>query len=181
MSQDEDEHRSRRMLLNYLREHPGVGRQELSRVLQIQESTLRYHLARMEKGGAIKVVKENGHPRFFCRYLDVPSDMLEKGRLSLDQVRLFRFIRENPGSTRMVIMRNLPKGNGTISEDLRVLVRKRLVSRSGKGKEALYFPVMPDEMRTQVLKSMIEKLVTGEIDEPTFLRLKEELDRRFNQ
>lgn len=175
----EPDHRSRRMILNYLREHPGSTRSELSRVLMIAESTLRYHLQRMEKAGNVRTIKDNGHSKYFCSYVEIDDDVLDRSGLTQSQRRLVRLVHSRPGITRAEVLRTAPKGNSSILSDLKHLSRMRIIRRTGQGLSSSYSPVRPDELKREILKAMVSKLISHEIDESTFLRLKEELDRRF--
>lgn len=172
-------HRYRRMILNYIKEHPGASRRLMSSILQIQESTLRYHLLRLERGGYIDIVRNDGHLRYYRRA--VAGDAFgDHPDLTRDQCRIVKVISDNPYITLSGIVSLVPLGNESVRDDLQRLLRRRIISRMEDGQEPSYYIQSSDQIKLRSLEALIAQLASHEIDEPTFLRLKEELDQRYH-
>jgi hypothetical protein len=123
-------------------------------------------------------MKDRGHPRYFKKVMNGESYDDSEG-LTLDQRRLLKVIKDHPYITRGEISGMMPSGNESLKNDLQILIRKRIVARNGDGPQATYLFITAEELKARVIGVLIKRLIAREIDESTFLRLREELEKRF--
>ncbi len=103
MSRDDtSDHRTRRLIQNYITAHPGVSFSKIQQVFELPESTQRYHLTVLEKSDVIRS-KLNGNKR--CYYPQGPRmatevfPNLEPSTLTDLQGRILTIVKANNGIT----------------------------------------------------------------------------------
>ncbi len=171
------EHRTRRMLYNYILEHPGVTRSVLRRIFDLDESTMRYHLRSLIRTDKAYTKKESGRLRYYSK------DLLgEKTRvcssdpdITSEQRRVLDLIKNYPGITKkeLVNLSNLDRKK--VKAAIRKLKTLKLVwlveTKNGPG----YEYITKEKLYQEMLYVLVKKLASGEIGEETFLRLKDEI------
>ena len=63
-------HRSRRLLLNYIKSHPGVSFGEVRDVFEMNDSTLRYHLRYLERSRKVTSERVGRERHYYCEGVD---------------------------------------------------------------------------------------------------------------
>lgn len=169
------EHQTRDALLTYIMDRPGVSFSRLMSSMKLNEGTLRYHLNYLEKKDLIRSKKEGRRRLYFYTIHDSrPGGRNEDiGRY---HKRVLTVIRRSPGIQTKEIMRSLDLSRKEVNSIIRTLEREYLIwsveNESGLGYEVVTREKLLKEMQYELL----EKFLKGEMDQTTFLRLKEWLD-----
>ena len=172
------EHRSRRMIYNYISAHPGVSFGSIKRIMELNSSTLRYHLEYLERAGSVMMEKEggkrcyrpnNGSSASFVS--DVDTQSLPKA-----QGELLEIINRNPGITKKQLVKRTRMEKKKVSYNLRRLKERRFIwyVRNTSGYEA----VTREKIKKEMLLILMDRYLKGEIDKDAFQRFKQELERR---
>jgi predicted transcriptional regulator len=174
---------TRKLIYNHIKSHPGVSFNILKSVLKINESTLRYHLNYLERSDKISLGSENGRRYYFPypgKTYVIPKaeepNSLSPYKLSSTQEKIILAIQRNPKINQKDLV-NITKINRiTLSKNLKQLMDMCLVRKIPNGNSVNYEFLENKQLRYEILKRLIRKLLNNEIDEETFLRLKRELD-----
>lgn len=99
-------------------------------------------------------------------------------KLNLDQRRILNIIKENPGTN----MNDLLNMSNVNKKGLRYIVNKlkdeRLIWEVENGRGIGYEFITRDRLIQEIKFDLIEELLRGEIDEETFLKLVERLEKK---
>jgi len=180
MGSDPFEHKTRRMIYNQIEAHPGVAYHTIKRVLDLTDSTLRYHLRYLERESEIKCALDGRKKCFYPKHNIIFNfqvrDKPETHKLNHYQKRIIDTIKRNPGITQreLVLTTNLKRFK--IIYKLKKLLDFGVVHRLISGRNSCYYFISDIELRKNVFKQLILKLVNNEIDEETFLILKKKLE-----
>ncbi len=130
---------NRRLVFNYISDNPGNHLRKISRDLNINLSTLRYHLDYLEKKELISCNKENNLKIYFAHGKLNPR---EKTLTPLLQQKRFRDIIlvaiESPGSTSSQIADKLSMNPSTASKYINILERREVLFHEKIGREKRY-------------------------------------------
>lgn len=158
---------------------PGISLQELLRILPFKEGTLRYHLHVLEKE---KRVHSRMHRGRRCYYpgstvlhstRESEEDLIE--HLSPVQERILKVVEEMPDLTQKELVRNIRTNRFIVSYNIGKLKELGLVRVRREGRVVRYRRSIPDDIRKDVLRVLASELMRGEIDERTYLRLRNRL------
>jgi predicted transcriptional regulator len=177
------ENETRKLIYNHIISHPGISFNILKSALKLNDSTLRYHLNYLERTKKISLGSENGRRNYFPysgKTYIIPNggepDSLASYRLSSTQERIIAAIHRNPKINQKELVRLTKINRMTLSNNLKKLMDMCLVRKIPNGNTVNYEYLENRQLRYEILKRLIRKLVNNEIDEETFLRLKRELD-----
>lgn len=162
------EKNKRELILNYISENPGATFRHLEEFFGYSRSTLRYHLDHLERRNRIRRTREGGNVRFHR----VGSPAEGYGDLKGTQKRLFRIILGEPGIGLDRIIELSPASKERTRRALRSLMVKDLVVEYG---DRSYRVIDRDEIRKRIYIRLVKDLVSGRIDEATFLELTSDL------
>ncbi|MCK5561094.1 MAG: hypothetical protein KAJ51_10890 [Thermoplasmata archaeon] len=176
------EHETRRLIYNHIIDHPGVSFNVLKSVLKLNQSTLRYHLNYLEKSKKISFGSENGR-RYYYQYSDSTyvirkaedSNTLTSYELTGAQDKILSTIKMNPKINQKELVKLTRINRITLSNNLKKLMDLCLVRKIPNGNKVSYEYLENRQLRYEILKRLIKKLLNNEIDEETFLKLKKEL------
>jgi DNA-binding MarR family transcriptional regulator len=130
---------NRRFIFGYIKGNPGAHLREISRDLNINLSTLRYHLDYLEDKGLIKSQKENNLKLYFAS-----GELEPKERMLAPLLRQKRFrdiiliILASPESTSSQIADRLLMHPSTASKYINILEDRGMLSHKKVGREKRY-------------------------------------------
>jgi predicted transcriptional regulator len=142
---------NRKTIYTYIRDNPGQHLREISRSLNIQLGTLRYHLLYLEKKGVILGEKEKNLKVYF-----VAGELSsrDKNLAPLLQQKRFRdiilVVIINPRLTHLEISTKLSINPSTLSKYLNILEARGILHHDKIGTEKRYY-VLDEKMVTELL------------------------------
>jgi len=171
-SKDVFEHKTRKLIYDYVQTHPGTNISVLKSFFNLNKSTLKYHLVYLEKNKKIRSEISNGKTCFFC--LDGANR--PNNDLTKTQSRIIAVVKEKPNITQKEIIRKTKKNQKTVSYNLNKLIEMDLIIKEeSKGKN--HYKEKPKKnVRDQVMKRMIQMLLDNEISPEKFKSMKKRLD-----
>ncbi|UCH90081.1 MAG: winged helix-turn-helix transcriptional regulator [Thermoplasmata archaeon] len=187
MGNDETEsvldNETRRLIYNHIMANPGVSFNVLKNVFNMNDSTLRYHLNYLEKNDKISFGlekrKRNYYPHANKAYAvqnqgnSNSPDVLD---LTPRQERIVETIKDFPGITQKELINKTGISRNTINKNLNKLMEHCIVRKYPNGNSVSYEYIENEQLRYEILRQLLIKLINKEIDEKTFLELKRKLD-----
>ena len=167
--------------MNHIHAYPGVSFVVIRDIFTIPDGTLRYHLTYLERKKEIytKLVDQE---RCFFPNIGVVLDKKKSGpvvrgyKLSKTQNRILTMITQHPGINQKDLVLRTRTKRVTLVYNLTKLLEAELVRKVKDGRNVCYFHVTEEEIRQELLKKILKKLVTGEISESKFHKLKRRLE-----
>ena len=183
MSQGEHvlEHETRKMIYNHIQQYPGVSFNTLKNVFNLTDGTLRYHLMFLERAEKIRFGLEKGR-RIYYPHQSLNNlssiDIDDSTSLKLTQIqqRLLTAIKQYPGITQKELIKKTGMSRFTIMNNLKKLIGLELVKKKPNGNNVYYEFITNEQLKYQILKRLVIKLLKKEITEKRFLELKRKLD-----
>lgn len=180
MGNEAIENRSRRMIFNHIITHPGVSFSIIKQVFGLTDSTLRYHLNYLETRNEIRSIIQDRNKCYYPNQKHIFDTRIESElsvqRLNPTQERLINTIQLNPGITQKDLIFKTKLKRITIAQNVKKLLDFGVLRKEANGRHICYYYITDAELRKKVLKRLISKLLKNEIDEKTFLALKQKLD-----
>ena len=154
----------------------------LKKVFGLTNGTLRYHLKYLTDREKIKSRLEHGKRRYYpvrqvlfdSQKLSIPSGVHQ---LNKSQELLINTIRRNPGITQKDLITKTRLKRITVTYNLNKLMHYGIVRKTQSGKNVCYDYITDVQLRDEILKRLVIKLLKHEIDEDTFLAIKDKLDQ----
>ncbi len=175
------ENKIRRMIYNLIVTYPGVSFNNIMNIFELTDSNLRYHLNYLEKNGKISSTLE-GSIRYYyphpssVKMLQNKQDTIESHKLTSEQEHLLGIIKEYPGINQKALVKRSGMNRISAIRNLNALKNLNLINNK-KLHNNVYYEYIPDvETKFLILKGLILKFLRNEIDEETFLRLKNKLN-----
>jgi len=164
---------TRRLILNYILENPGVQFSHIHSFFGLSKGTVRYHLDQLERSRMVRKEKRDGRSCYYGtgETLEPPGIR----NMSREQVRVFRMIRSSPGISHSRLLELSGLSKDQLRYHLKRLVRKGLVGSNNEGNEKIYRPVSENEVKKRVYIELVRRFLDGEIDEETFLSFSRKL------
>jgi predicted transcriptional regulator len=177
------EHNTRKTIYNHIAEYPGVTFSTLKSFYDISESTLRYHLKYLERGDRITPRLEGGQLHFYPNMtIDnvsrISTKNSRKSNLTNHQERILITIKKNPGINQTELMDKTSFKRHVLSYNISKLIDKGMVRKSNHVRNVCYEYMTDDLLQSEMLKVLVIKLLNNEIDENTFLMLKNKLNKK---
>jgi predicted transcriptional regulator len=174
---------TRRMIYNHIYAHPGVTFLILKKVLNINESTLRYHLNYLERSERISFGLEKGkryyYPHSSSKQIVQKTNeknIVNELELTNIQLRIIDTIQKHPKLNQKELSKKTRINRITLNRNLKKLMDLCLIRKIPNGNKIMYEYIPNEQLRFEILKRLLKKLVSNEIDEETFLELKRKLD-----
>ena len=175
------ENKIRRMIYKFIVAYPGVAFNDIKNIFELKDSNLSYHLNYLEKHNKISGSLEGGSRCYYphpssVKLLQKSQDAIESHKLTPEQERLLTIIKEYP----WINQKDLVKKSGikriTAIRNLNELKTLNLINNK-KFQNNVYYEYVPDvETKFIMLKGLVIRFLRDEIDEKTFLRLKNKLE-----
>jgi len=176
------EHKTRRMIYQYILEHPGTSFGGIRRMFDLTVGTLRYHLKYLRKADKIASKLVNGRK---CYYSSETSRTLSSS-LELNssvynntQKHILHIIRNNPGITRKELSKKTRIKKDTLAYNIRKFIDEGLIWKVRRdGYATGYEYITQEKLNSEVITLLMERYLNGEIQETTFLALMKKLKER---
>jgi predicted transcriptional regulator len=175
------DNKTRRLIFNHIAAYPGVSYSTLRKVLDIPAGTLSYHLNYLIRHEGIRFELDKGKRVYYVTH-EIVSDMgLRDGqvsdiKLSAVQEKLLTTIKHYPGITRKELIQITGLNRFTAINNLRRLLSLGLIRKYNEEGNVCYDFLTDEELKYEILRRLLIKLIKKEIDEETFLRLKRKLE-----
>lgn len=181
MSDDIPERSSetRSRLMERISSKPGISLKDLLKLLPQKEGTLRYHLHTLEKRNKIHSRMHRGircyYPgaKWYRKTREAEEDLIN--HLSPVQERILNLAEEMPDLTQKEMVRALRVNRFIISYNIGKLKELGLVRIRREGRVVRYQRAYPNDIKKEILRVLASDLLRGEIDEGTYLRLRNRL------
>lgn len=175
------DHDVRRMVYNHIEAHPGVSFNVLKKVFGLKDGTLRYHLNYLKKSGKIKFGQEKGKRHYYPNrretlVLSIKDDRLQANKLNFLQEQILDMIKENPGINQKELVKIVGLNRFTIKHHLNRLLDLNIIRRIPNKRNVCYEFISNNQLKFEMLMSLVTKFLKKEIDEKTFLELKKKLE-----
>ena len=167
----------RGLILEHIREHPGISFQVLRSAFKIPSGTLRYHLDHLVKKRKIVQEKVRNQRHYFSylrwKFPQCPDNI----SLSGSQESILDLILENPGIGRKEILARSRSDRTALTNDLKQLRKHRLIKKiSAEGRSDGYRAITRDDLKSDMFRILVRKYVDNEIDRETFFDMMKELE-----
>jgi predicted transcriptional regulator len=166
------------IIINFLKHHPGSSFSIIMKNTELKESTLRYHLEKMERKNEV-VSKKVGKKR--CYFYGKHGERIQEPGSGLTNVqkRVLTIIQENPRISRKEIMKYTGIPGSKLSAILSRLLSMQKIVKVRMDGRVKYEYVSPNGLKERLFKQLVLRLIHGEIDEVTFRELVDEMDRKL--
>ena len=180
------ENETRRLIYDHIIANPGVSFIVLKTLFNLNESTLRYHLDYLEKNRKIMFGFESGKRNYYP-YLDNINDSTNPNnnnnpstfqtyKLTSYQERIISVIKTYPKINQKELAKRTGINRITLHNNLKKLMALCMVRKIPNGNKVYYEFIDNKQLRIEILKQLLVKLINNEIDSETFLELKRKLD-----
>jgi len=177
------ENRIRRLIYNHIISNPGVSFLILRKIFNLNDSTLRYHLNYLEKSEKISIGVDKGKRNYYP-FLDSrlvienieDSNGIEIYELTKVQEQIISTIKTHPRINQKELMIKTGINRLTLSKNIKKLMGICIVRRIPNGNKVQYEYIPNEQLRYEILKRLLKRLLSGEIDEKRFIELKRKLD-----
>ena len=175
------ENKTRKLIHNHIMVHPGDSFNNIKKVFDLTDGTLRYHLHYLENRNKIRSStigeKRCYYPVEKIIFNPRPESDLRIHRLSDTQERILKSIQYKPGINQKELIYMTGLKRITIAYNMKKLLDVGIVRKEPNGKYVNYYYISDTELRMKLIKKLIFKFVNYEIDEKTFLALKNKLEK----
>jgi predicted transcriptional regulator len=177
------EHETRRMLFEHITAHPGVSFNVLKRVFDLNDSTLRYHLDYLERDEKISFGIES-RKRLYYPYMNrhviirTPEEDSEitHHRLSPLQEKIINKLQQYPGISQKELLKRTHIKRLTLMNNINKLMDLCIVRKVPSDNGVCYEYIENEQLKFEILRRLVIKLLKHEITEEKFLELKRKLD-----
>ena len=126
------DHYLRNQIYKYIQTNPGTNYSEIMKDTGVKNGVLVHHLKTLDREGLIKSIRYGMFRRFYPKGVKIPQK--EIANLSWFQIRIFNFIRTNPGITPKEIADEVGKSKQVINYHLNLMKNAALVRAEVQGK-----------------------------------------------
>lgn len=177
------ENENRRLIYDHITANPGVSFMVLKTIFNLNESTLRYHLDYLEKNKKIIFGFESGKRNYYPQLDQINevnrsenSNTFQTYKLTDYQNRIISTIKMHPKINQKELAKRTGINRLTLHNNLKKLMALCMVRKVPNGNKIYYEYIDNKQLRVEILKQLLVKLINNEIDGETFLELKRKLD-----
>lgn len=166
-------HSFRKVLYEYVVEHPGSSFKILHSVFNVPPGTLRYHLLKLERTDKV-IKKKNGNRTIYYSSFQHSNDYQDPQiEISKKQSLLLEIIKNKPGLRTNILAQRSGLSKKDLYYNLRKLREKRLIWKvKGNGYQLL----RKEKLRKEISLILIDQFLEGKIDRDKFDSLMSRLD-----
>jgi predicted transcriptional regulator len=166
------EHETREILLEHIRDRPGIAFSRLMSLLDLNEGTLRYHLNYLERKELVVSKKEGVKRVYFTSHLSNIGPAW-RADLTKDQNRVLCLIRKHPGIKPREILASTELSRNGLRNIIVKLKKEHMIWEVENGSGPGYELITRERLIEEMLLDLVDRFLNGEIDQSTFLHLKE--------
>lgn len=175
------EHDTRRMIYNYIVEHPGVAFNELKKVFELTDGTLRYHIDYLKRSGKITNGLAGGKRVYYQNIsgklvTTLKSKQGNPYKLSIVQQQIINAVEKNPGINHNELASKTRLTRFKLRKNIVKLMDIGILRKMSHKNKVCYECITDGELEYKVVKTLVIKLLSGEIDEETFLEMKRRME-----
>ncbi|MGA1873309.1 MAG: MarR family transcriptional regulator [Thermoplasmatota archaeon] len=169
------DHKTRRLLKEYISENPGVSFKLLMNALNINKGTLSYHLGYLMRKRVI-VQEKKGRERCYFSYIKKRFPYTGgRVNLNMEQERILEIVSINPGISVDSLRRRTGLKRSSFNYNLNKLKELRLIWRI-KTRDGFGYEIVTEEkLRDRMFLVLVSKFTKGDIDRDTLMELVDEL------
>ncbi len=168
------------MIYSHISVYPGVSFTIIKNLFNLTDSTLRYHLNYLETKKEITSKIEGRNKCYYPVEQIILNTKTESSlgvyKLNINQERILDIIKRNPWISQKELVLKTGLKNFTVKYNLKKLINFGVVQKKENGRNSLYKFISGPELKQEILKRLVLKLLDHELDEHTFLKLKRKLD-----
>ena len=175
-------HETRRMIYNHIAAHPGVSFSILKEVFGLADGTLRYHLDYLKRSEKITNGLEGGKRCYYpAGHTAKIANINHNGepefvKLNEVQERLVSVIRRYPGINQKELSRKTNLNRFAVRNNIEKLMHYRMIRKVPERNMVCYECVSKGKMEYETIKTLILKLVNGEISDEEFNELRKQME-----
>ena len=174
------DHRSRKMIYQYISDHPGSTFTTIQKAFDLTEGTLRYHLHYLDRHKMIDSRSKGNYRCYYpCDSRSTPLTIPEQNLSTLTELQrqLVTIIQQRSGVTISDLESMVRQERRVIQYNLKVLRDRLLILKVGNGRNTRYEYATGERLHKELIKFLTMKFLNGEIGEETYLTLKGELEK----
>ncbi len=173
--------KSRKLIYDYITSHPGASFGSIRKFFNMKNSTLEYHLHYLEKGQKITSRREGRHRCYYCKHKGIPNTAIynnELNSLTDLQRKILNQIKNEPGITNKELIEKTKLNRKKLSYNIKRLGKLNLIWMvKNNGGIIGYEYISKEKLRNEIYKRLIAKLLSKELDEETYFKIKKKLER----
>ena len=172
--------KSRKLIYDFIKSHPGASFGSIKEFFDMKNSTLEYHLHYLEKGQKI-ISERKGRLRcYHCKYkVETNTSSLTSDLINLTNIqkKLLDQIKNKPGITNKELILKNKLNRKKLSYNIKQLGNLNLIWMVKNNGGAIgYEYISRDKLRNEIYKQLITKLLSKELDEETYFKIKKKLE-----
>jgi predicted transcriptional regulator len=176
------EHETRRMLYEHITAHPGVSFNVLKRVFDLNDSTLRYHLDYLERDQKISFGLESGkriyYPHLYKNIVVRDTENIDRThQLSQLQEQIIDTLQRYPGISQKELVKITGMNRLTLINNINKLMDLCIIRKIPSDNGVCYEYIENEQLKFEILRGLVIKLLKHEISEEKFLELKRKLEK----
>lgn len=176
------ENQIRKMIYKHIVEYPGVSFSKLKRIYDLNDGTLRYHVNYLARAQKITSKIEAGKLHYYPYARSVidsnpTNPNLRSHELTSHQENILNAIRQNPGINQTDLIAKTFLKRHILTYNISQLIDLGMVKKNNHVRNVCYEYITDELLQYEMLKMLTIRFLNNEIDEQTFLKLKNKLKK----